>query len=346
MSAWYVMSCLGMYNIAPGQQQFQIGIPQFEKIVVNLENGKKLNISNPGATVNRTNFYLQGLSLNKKSYNKLYLDYETIANGGDFEVFTGRLPNKLFVQDLEKPTSKITDELIVPNPYVVADAKTFKRPMSIDIKCADSLAKIYYTLDGSTPTVNSTPFNKRILISENTTVKAIAVNNGKSSFVNVATFTKIRNDIKLTLINKYLSNYPAQGDESLVNGIHGTANWRLGNWQGYQNNDLVAIIDMGLIKDVKQVSTGALQDTRSWIVFPTYVQYWVSNDGKNYKLAATVNSKTDIKELEAQTQQYTAQLNLRTRYIKVIAKQYGPLPDWHESKGSASYIFADEISVE
>jgi putative alpha-1,2-mannosidase len=346
MSAWYVMSCLGMYNIAPGQQQFQIGIPQFEKIVVNLENGKKLNISNPGATVNRTNFYLQGLSLNKKSYNKLYLDYETIANGGDFEVFTGRLPNKLFVQDLEKPTSKITDELIVPNPYVVADAKTFKRPMSIDIKCADSLAKIYYTLDGSTPTVNSTPFNKRILISENTTVKAIAVNNGKSSFVNVATFTKIRNDIKLTLINKYLSNYPAQGDESLVNGIHGTANWRLGNWQGYQNNDLVAIIDMGQIKDVKQVSTGALQDTRSWIVFPTYVQYWVSNDGKNYKLAATVNSKTDIKELEAQTQQYGAPLNTRTRFIKVIAKQYGPLPDWHESKGSASYIFADEITVE
>ena len=30
MSAWYIMSSLGIYNIAPGQQQFQIGMPQFE----------------------------------------------------------------------------------------------------------------------------------------------------------------------------------------------------------------------------------------------------------------------------------------------------------------------------
>ncbi|TSD66764.1 glycoside hydrolase family 92 protein [Inquilinus sp. KBS0705] len=347
MSAWYVMSSLGIYNIAPGQQQYQIGIPQFEKMVINMENGKKFTISNPSATVSRENNYLQGMNLDKKLYNKLYIDYETIAQGGDFEVFTGRLANKLFMQDLEKPTSAIKDELIVPNPYIQAGTKTFKKPISIAIECADSLAKIYYTLDGSTPTVNSTLFNQRLIISENTTVKAIAVNNGKSSFVDEATFTKIRGDIKLTLINKYLPNYSAQGDETLVNGLHGTANWRLGNWQGYQGNDLEAIIDMGQIKPIKQVSMGALQDSRAWIVFPRYVQFWVSNDGKTYKLASTVNTQVDVKELEPQTQQFTAPLdNTRARYIKVIAKQYGPLPDWHESKGSPSYIFADEITVE
>ena len=91
---------------------------------------------------------------------------------------------------------------------------------------------------------------------------------------------------------------------------------------------------------------GTLQDTRSWIVFPKNVQYWVSDDGKNYKLAATVESKVDVKDLNVQTQEFTAPLNARARYIKVVAKQYGPLPDWHESKGSQSYIFADEITVE
>ncbi|WP_374950368.1 GH92 family glycosyl hydrolase [Mucilaginibacter sp.] len=346
MSAWYVMSCMGFYNIAPGQQQFQLGIPQFESIIIRMENGKRFNINNPGATVSRSNVYLQGLNLDKKSYNKLYLDYETIANGGDFEVFTGRLANKLFVQDLEKPTSRITDELIVPNPYILSGVKTFKQAISIEIKCADTLAKIYYTVDGSTPTVNSSLYTKKLIISSNATVKAIAVNNGKSSFVDVATFTKVRGDLKLTLTNKYLPNYAAQGDETLINGIHGTANWRLGNWQGYQNKDLEAIVDMGQIKSVKQVSIGALQDTRSWIVFPKTVEYWTSEDGKNYRLAASVNSKIDVKELTPQTQEYPAALNIRTRYIKVIAKQYGPLPDWHESKGSPSYIFADEITVE
>jgi putative alpha-1,2-mannosidase len=346
MSAWYVISSLGIYNIAPGQQQFQIGTPQFDKAIINLENGKKFTILNPGASISRGDIYLQGMSFNKKSYNKLYLNYDDIANGGEFEVFTGRLPNKIFVQELEKPTSKITDNLIIPNPYIIAPAKTFKKPFNIEIKCADVSAKIYYTLDGSVPTVSSTLYSAPINISSNTIIKAIAVEGDKTSFVDEGTFTKIRDDIKLTLVNKYLPNYADEGDNTLINGIHGKANWRLGGWQGYQGNDLVAIIDMGQIKPIKQVSIGTLQETGSWIVFPQYVQYWVSDDGINYKLAATINTKADIKNDDIETQEFTAPLNVNARYIKLIAKQYGPLPDWHESKGEQSYIFADEITVE
>jgi putative alpha-1,2-mannosidase len=346
MSAWYVMSSLGIYNIAPGQQQYQIGVPQFEKMMINLENGKKFTINNPGATVSRGNFYVQGINLNKKPYNKLYIDYEDVAKGGEFEVFTGRLANKLFMQELERPTSKITDELIIPNPYITSGTKTFKQSINVEIACADSLAKIYYTLNGTMPTENSTLYTKPVAIMVNTTIKAIAIKNGKSSFVDEAIFIKIRGDIKLTLTNKYLPNYAAQGDETLINGIHGTANWRLGNWQGYQNKDLEAIIDLGQVKPVKQVRIGTLQDTRSWIVFPGKVEYWLSEDGENYKLAATVNTKVDVKDLNVQTQEFTAPINKKARYVKLIAKQYGALPEWHESKGSPSYIFADEITVE
>lgn len=346
MSAWYVMSSLGFYNIAPGQQQYQIGIPQFEKAVINLENGKKFTINNPSATAASGNIYLQGMNLNKKPYNKLYLNYADVANGDDFEVFTGKLANKLFMQDLERPTSGIKDDLIVPNPYIISGSKTFKQSINIEIACADSLAKVYYTLDGSTPTTASTLYKKPIGILVNTTVKAIAVKDGKTSFVTEATFNKIRADLKLTLINKYISNYSAQGDETLINGIHGTANWRLGNWQGYQGNDLEAIVDMGQVKPITKLSLGTLQDSRAWIVFPKYVQYWLSDDGKNYKLAATVNTKVNADNLEPQTQEFAVPLKARTRYIKLIAKQFGPLPEWHESKGSPSYIFADEITVE
>jgi hypothetical protein len=335
-----------MYNIMPGQQQFQIGMPQFDKAVIHLENGKKFTILNTGASINSENIYLQGMDLNKKAYNKIYLNYDDIANGGEFEVFTGRLPNKMFVQGLEKPTSRITDNLIVPDPYIIAPAKTFKQPFNLEIKDADTSAKIFYTLDGSAPTVNSTLYSSPINILSNITVKAIAVEGNKMSFIDEGSFTKIRDDIKLTLVNKYLPNYADEGDNTLINGLHGKVNWRLGNWQGYQGNDLIAIIDMGQPKPVKQVSLGTLQDTRSWIVFPKYVQYWVSNDGVNYKLAATVNTKIDIKDLNIQTQEFTAPLNTNARYIKLVAKQYGPLPDWHESKGQPSYIFADEITVE
>jgi putative alpha-1,2-mannosidase len=192
MSAWYVMSSLGIYTIAPGQTQYQIGLPQFDKAVINLENGKKFTITNSGSGVSFQNIYLQGMSLNKKSYNKLYLDDKDIANGGDFEVYTGRLANKLFVQDLEKPVSKITDELIVSNPYFLAPSPTFKKPFDLEIRCGDADTKIFYTLDGSAPNTGSTLYDKPITISANTTVKAVAVKNGKTSFVNEGTFIRIR----------------------------------------------------------------------------------------------------------------------------------------------------------
>jgi predicted alpha-1,2-mannosidase len=182
MSAWYVMSSLGIYNIAPGQQQYQLGLPQFEKAVINLENGKKFTILNAGATVSRNNIYLQGINLNKKAYNKLYIDHANIADGGEFEVFTGRLANKLFVQDLEKPKSAITDNLIVANPYLVT-LPTFIAPTLIEIKSNNADANIYYTLDGTTPTTSSTLYTKPIPSNLYTTLKAIAVKDGKSSLI-------------------------------------------------------------------------------------------------------------------------------------------------------------------
>lgn len=344
MSAWYVMSSLGIYNVTPGQQQYQIGLPLFDKATISLENGKKFVITN--AAVAQNNFYLQGLTLDKKPYSKLYLDYDDISKGGNFEYFAGRLPNRLFVQDLEKPTSKITDNLIVANPYFTGVGRTFQDNAAVEIKSGDKGAKYYYTLDGSVPSAQSTPFGAPIKISATTTIKAIAIKDGKSSMPITGTFIKSRSDIKLSLTNPYLPNYAADGPNSLIDGLHGSANWRLGNWQGYQGNDLMAVLDLGTPKQVKTVSLTALQDTRSWIIFPKYVAIQVSDDNKNWRNAAQLNSKIDIKDLDPKTQTYTGEINVKTRYIRVIAKQYGPLPDWHESKGNPSYIFADEIGVE
>ena len=346
MSAWYVMSSMGIYTIQPGQTQYQIGLPQFEKITINLENGKHFIITNSGAGVSTQDSYLQGMTLNKNTYNKLYIEDAAIQKGGEWDVFTGKLPNKLFAQDIEKPVSKIADSLIVSNPYFLGGKQTFKQPFSLQIKCSEPGAKIYYTLDGATPTGSSTLYTAPINISATTTVKAVAVKNGKSSFVDQGTFSKIRDDIKLTLRNRYLPNYAGDGDETLIDGLHGTSNWKVGHWQGYQGNDLDAVIDMGSIKPVKSVSLGTLQDVGSWIVFPKQVEYYTSDDGQNFKLAATVPTKIDIKAQDAQTQVFKADLNLKARYIRVVAKQYGPLPEWHEGKGEQSYIFADEITIE
>ncbi|MGN6181795.1 MAG: GH92 family glycosyl hydrolase [Mucilaginibacter sp.] len=346
MSAWYVMSALGIYNTMPGQQQFQIGMPQFEKATIHLENGKKFTISNSGMGISLQNIYLQGMNLNKQAYNKIYIDYNTIMKGGDLELFTGRLPNKMFEQGLEKPTSVISDHLIVSNPYIISPSKAFQKPFNAVIKCSDKDAKIYYTLDGSPPNANATLYTVPIPVNSSITIKAIAIKNGKSSFVDVANFNKIRDDVTLKLLTNYLPTYAGEGKYTLINGVHGKTNWHLGNWQAWQKDDLVAVLDFGQVKPIGKISLGTLQDTRSWIVFPRYVQYWASDDGKNYKLVTTVDTKVDVKDLTPQTQEFKADLHTNARYIKIIAKQYGPLPEWHDNHGSPSYIFADEISID
>jgi hypothetical protein len=285
------------------------------------------------------------MNLNKNPYSKLYLTFNDIANGGDWDVFTGRLPNKLFMQDLEKPVSRISDELIIPNPYIIYPTSTFKGQTTVSFGCAESDVKIYYTLNGATPTGASTLFTKPFTLSANTNVKCIGIKNGKSSFVVEARLTRLKDDIKIGSLSKIHPNYTAGGNDALIDGLYGNINWRIGSWQGFQGNDLEAVLDLGQSKPIKKISIETLQDTGAWIVFPKAVEYLISDDGLNFKQAAILTTKINIKDLAVQKQSFTANLNTKARYIKVIAHQYGPLPDWHESKGEPSYIFADEITV-
>ena len=188
MSAWYVMNGLGLYNIAPGQNDFQIGMPVFDRATINLENGKKFVITSSGNSAN--SYYLQGMQINQKPYNKLYLPYETIANGGNWNAFIGKLPNKLYMQDLEKPFSAITDHPIVINPYFVYPTKNFNKSMTVSAASVQDSVQIFYTLDGSTPDLRSKLYTNPITISSSTTIKILAAKNSILSKVVSAGFVK------------------------------------------------------------------------------------------------------------------------------------------------------------
>lgn len=66
----------------------------------------------------------------------------------------------------------------VAAPVFTPAAGTVEEGAEVTIACATEGAKIYYTLDGTVPTAESTLYDKAIVINEETTVKAIAIKEG------------------------------------------------------------------------------------------------------------------------------------------------------------------------
>jgi len=77
--------------------------------------------------------------------------------------------------DSEVFSATYTIQQKVATPTATPDDENFGETVSVTLSCTTADADIYYTLDGSTPTKNSTKYTQALQISANTTVKAIAV---------------------------------------------------------------------------------------------------------------------------------------------------------------------------
>lgn len=85
MSAWYILSSLGIYQVEPAGGRYMFGSPLFDKAVVNVGKGKTFTIIAHNNSAK--NVYVQQIKLNGRPYKKLYIDYKDIVSGGTLEFF-------------------------------------------------------------------------------------------------------------------------------------------------------------------------------------------------------------------------------------------------------------------
>ena len=345
MSAWFVLSAMGFYSFCPGQTQYAVGTPLFDKVTINLENGKVFVIN----AENRTdkNYYIQSASLNKQPYAKCYITHEDIMNGGEIVFNMGGEPNKNWgSRNEDVPVTSISEYPIVSVPLIISESRSFSKPQTIVMKSVNADDKIYYTTDGSDPDFTSTLYIKPFEINESVTIKAVAYNsNLANSKITFANFVKVPEGRSVILKSVYSPQYTAGGPDGLIDLIRGTRNWRLGNWQGYQGQDFEVVVDLGNIQLINKISAGFIQDVGAWIVFPTVIEFEVSEDGINYTSAAIINNEIPPENKEVAIREYTSFLNTKARFVRVKAKSSGKLPAWHEGAGGDSWIFIDEISI-
>jgi putative alpha-1,2-mannosidase len=91
-SAWYVFSSMGFYPVCPGSDEYVIGSPLFEKMTINLENGKKVVINAPG-NKHETRF-VKNIKLDGKDYSKNYFNHSYLMNGATIDFTMSEEPNK------------------------------------------------------------------------------------------------------------------------------------------------------------------------------------------------------------------------------------------------------------
>jgi hypothetical protein len=170
MSAWYVMSAMGLYAVTPGMDYYVIGSPLFDEVKINLENGKTFRIiavKNSGQ-----NKYIRSASLNGQPYSKTWLNDNEIQKGGKIVFEMGDTPNKEWGSKKEdRPYSPVKKFRYAKSPKIDFSDILFLENRTVTLSSTEPGAKIYYTLDGSEPTENSTLYNSPITITKTAVLK-------------------------------------------------------------------------------------------------------------------------------------------------------------------------------
>lgn len=317
MSAWYVLSAIGLYQVTPGQKFINTVKPIFKNSNVLLND----------------NIFKEIPKFEEEEY---FIDNN----------FSG------FIKMLKYPFLGYNYSIV---PIILADSKSFKEKQTITITSTSSSNKIYYSFEENG---KFKIYEKPIVIKETTKIFAysddeyVNMHNYKNkwilkSYIVSATFFKKPNNYAINIKSKYNPQYHAGGNEGLIDGIFGTENWRKGDWQGYQGQDFEAVVDLQTTQKVTELSANFLQDSRSWILMPTKVEYYSSTDNINFNLIGTIENNLDPKfdENKIQNFEHNSAVAINARYIKVKAYNFGKLPQWHQGVGGDAFIFIDEITV-
>ncbi|MEN8225582.1 MAG: GH92 family glycosyl hydrolase [Bacteroidota bacterium] len=347
MSAWYVFSAMGFYPVTPGTDYYVTGSPLFDKVTIGLENGKACIIEARNNAAG--NKYIQSATLNGEPLLQSYIFHRSIMDGGHFIFEMGPEPNMDWgVGDDNMPVTKIDEHLITPAPYLIADSRTFSSGMELGMGCIDEGAVIRFTTDGSDPGPESEIYKDPLAIDKNTTVKAYAEAEGMLPSKVIGGFYSLMPEGRQLQYNtNYDSQYTAGGEIALIDLIRGTDNFQTGSWQGFHGVDVDVVLDLGQDVKVNTIKAGFLQDQKSWIFMPEWVEFSVSADGESYDVIGKELCKINPEADGGLTHDFSVVTKaVNARYIKVVGKNRGDCPDWHPGAGNPSWLFIDEIVIE
>jgi predicted alpha-1,2-mannosidase len=333
MSAWYVMSAMGLFPLTPGSPEYTLGIPLFDSVEVLLNNGQKFKITTTSQSGSRDQ--IESITWNGHELDKFRsLRHDHIMAGGELHFILGPRPGSSPPDAIDEPSEQ---REFIPIPIITAASSSFRDSLTIEISSILPDADLSYRVNEE----ELQPYLGPFTIDRSCIITAISGNKTVQ-----AKFTKVENELSIELNTSPAPQYSAAGMNALIDGERGGRDFRTGNWQGFQGQDVLAQIDLGRPRKISRIGIGALQDQRSWIWLPGQVQFSFSTNGRQWSSEFATHDVGRDLEGTILRELWTPEMKRKARYIRISAANAGPCPEWHPGAGHPSWIFLDELLFE
>jgi Chitobiase/beta-hexosaminidase C-terminal domain/F5/8 type C domain len=290
-----------------------------------------------------------------------HLQFACTVQPGNEELFEVRPATAFGGLDPSRVMSVSRPEIMPHDTLVFSPGAVF-----VKIDCATAGAVIRFTLDGTPPTDKSTCYVAPIKLTTTATVNARAWRRGLDESVvassvihfvpkdSIGVFRLGGKEVdchkafgaRVQLKYPFSPQYPGSGANALTDGLLGTDRYQT-NWQGFEENDLDATVDMGRMKSIDTVSVGFLQNHSLWIYYPVKVSIWVSTDGKKFIPLNSLAEADQVYGNGFSRRKYIASMGIiKCRYIRVHAVNIRTCPRGDPGAGGKAWLFVDEIVVE
>ena len=335
MSAWYVLSSLGIYPIAPGSgsKQLVIGAPQFSKATIKPLGGEEFIIikKGDGTYINTAN-----------GTSRSWINYSDLLSGGSLELVMSEDKETGFGHYVPSyPNNSINDTDFISVPGFTAVQSFQESKTSIEISCVNTKASVYF----HTGDEDWKKYKKTITAKTSGDYYAKCVIGSLESKTVHHAIVKIDHDWKVTYVYPYSHQYAAAGENTLVDGMKGGDEFRTGDWQGFYSTPFEVIVDLTKYESILSLSLGCVQDIRPWIWLPKYVEFYASDDGIEFNLIKHITHNVAEDDYEKSVFRFTANEEFSAKYIKVIAMPQGVIPSWHLGAGFDRWTFVDELEI-
>lgn len=235
-------------------------------------------------------------------------------------------------------------------PFIEATTDN-KGRAAVELKTVFNDKSIYYTIDGKVVSPNDSIYKKPFVLERPCLVKAACFNALGEPVCTERYFCYHKGMGKLKQLNSPAGNYRPEysggGDNALLDGSLGSDDYTDGHWQGFYGIDADLEIDFGKVQKVNALNIGFLVNAHDWILRPNEIVVYTSNDGKNYKPFKTFNLTIEIPLTGNHTFRERFELPiLSTRYLRIVVKNPGKLPEGLPGTGYDSWVFMDEVMVE